>query len=150
MAWVEQCGNRTWRVRYRRDDDTIGAVSGFTTKTAATEHANSLEADQREGRFLDPAAGQITLTEWSQDWLQALDVAIRTEDVKLRVRAGSTGRTNTRAARISTSQTARGMWSGTSSGTASGASSEIPWRIMRAAGDHQSPLASGMCSILEP
>src|SRR3954447_4506510 len=81
MAWVEQCGNRSWRVRYRRDDGTIGALHGFTTKTAATEHANTLEADQREGRFLDPAAGQITLTEWSQDWLQALDVAIRTEDV---------------------------------------------------------------------
>ena len=61
MAWVEQCGNRTWRVRYRRDDGTIGAVPGFTTKTAATEHANTLEADQREGRFLDPAAGKITL-----------------------------------------------------------------------------------------
>ena len=81
MAWVEQCGNRSWRVRYRRDDGTIGAVHGFATKTAATEHANTLEADQREGRFLDPAAGKITLSEWSQDWLQALDVAIRTEDV---------------------------------------------------------------------
>ena len=81
MAWVEQCGNRSWRVRYRRDDGTIGAIRGFATKTAATEHANTLEADQREGRFLDPAAGKITLAEWSQDWLAALDVAIRTEDV---------------------------------------------------------------------
>ena len=36
---------------------------------------------RREGRFLDPAAGKITLAEWSQDWLHALDVAIRTEDV---------------------------------------------------------------------
>ena len=80
MAWVEQCGNRSWRVRYRRDDGTIGAINGFTTKTAATDHANTLESDQREGRFIDPAAGKITLTEWSQDWLQALDVAIRTED----------------------------------------------------------------------
>ena len=61
MAWVEQCGNRTWRVRYRRDDGTIGAINGFTTKTAATDHANSLESDQREGRFIDPAAGKITL-----------------------------------------------------------------------------------------
>ena len=43
MAWVEQCGNRSWRVRYRRDDGTIGAVNGFPTKTAATEHANTLE-----------------------------------------------------------------------------------------------------------
>ena len=81
MAWVEQCGNRSWRVRFRRDDGTIGAIRGFATKTAATEHANTLEADQREGRFLDPAAGKITLSEWSQDWLEALDVAIRTEDV---------------------------------------------------------------------
>ena len=81
MAWVEQCGNRSWRVRYRRDDGTIGATHGFTTKTAATDHANTLESDQREGRFLDPAAGKITLADWSEDWLQALDVAIRTEDV---------------------------------------------------------------------
>jgi len=81
MAWVEQCGNRSWRVRFRRDDGTIGAIRGFTTKTAATEHANTLEADQREGRFLDPAAGKITLSEWTDDWLGALDVAIRTEDV---------------------------------------------------------------------
>jgi integrase len=81
MAWVEQCGNRSWRVRYRREDDTIGDIYGFTTKTAATDHANTLESDQREGRFFDPDAGKITLADWSQDWLQALDVAIRTEDV---------------------------------------------------------------------
>ena len=57
MAWVEQRGNRTWRVRYRRGDGTIGSVNGFVTKTAAAEHANTLEADEREGRFIDPAAG---------------------------------------------------------------------------------------------
>jgi hypothetical protein len=81
MAWVEQCGTRSWRVRYRRDDGTIGAIHGFATKTTATTHANTLEAEQREGRFIDPAAGKITLADWSTDWLAALDVAIRTEDV---------------------------------------------------------------------
>lgn len=80
MAWVEQSGQRSWRVRYRRDDDTIGAVNGFPTKTAATDHAQTMESDQREGRFLDPAAGKITLRAWTEDWLAALDVAIRTED----------------------------------------------------------------------
>ena len=80
MAWVEQRGNRSWRVRYRREDDTIGSVNGFPTKAAATDHANTLESDQPEGRFIDPAAGKITVNEWTQDWLQALDVAIRTED----------------------------------------------------------------------
>src|SRR5690349_16147505 len=81
MAWVEQRGNRNWRVRYRRDDGTIGAIHGFATKSAATAHAKTLDSEQREGRFIDPAAGKITLAAWSQDWLAALDVAIRTEDV---------------------------------------------------------------------
>lgn len=80
MAWVEQSGQRSWRVRYRRDDGSIGAVCGFTSKTAATEHAQTMESDQREGRFIDPASGRITLAEWTRDWLAALDVAIRTED----------------------------------------------------------------------
>jgi hypothetical protein len=70
----------TWRVRYRREDNTIGAVNGFPTKAAATDHANTLESEQRQGSFIDPTAGKTTLADWSQDWLGALDVAIRTED----------------------------------------------------------------------
>ncbi len=80
MAWVERSGNRSWRVRYRREDGTIGAVNGFFTKAAATDHAQTLESDQRQGSFIDPAAGKTTVREWSQDWLAALDVAIGTED----------------------------------------------------------------------
>ena len=62
------------------NDDTIGAVNGFATKAAATAHAQSLESDQRHGTCIDPAAGKTTLREWSVDWLDALDVAVRTED----------------------------------------------------------------------
>lgn len=80
MAWAEQSGNNSWRVRYRRDDGTIGAVNGFATKNAANTHAQALETDQRKGTWIDPAAGKTTLREWSVDWLDALDVAIRTED----------------------------------------------------------------------
>lgn len=80
MAWVEQSGNHSWRVRYRRDDGTIGAINGFATKSAATDHAHTLESDQRQGRWIDPAAGKASLREWTGDWLEALDVAIRTED----------------------------------------------------------------------
>jgi hypothetical protein len=32
MAWAEKSGHGTWRVRFRRDDDTIGSVNGFATK----------------------------------------------------------------------------------------------------------------------
>lgn len=80
MAWVEQSGDKTWRVRYRRDDGTIGAVNGFARKTDATHHAETLESEQRHGTWIDPAAGKITVREWSTDWLDALDVAVRTED----------------------------------------------------------------------
>lgn len=80
MAWVERSGRSSWRVRYRRDDATIGAITGFTTKTAAAHHAATLESDQRQGTWIDPAAGKTTLYEWTVDWLDALDVAIRTED----------------------------------------------------------------------
>jgi integrase len=67
-------------VRYRRADGTIGATHGFPTKTAATEHADGVETDQRRGTWIDPAAGKVTVGEWTAQWLDALDVAIRTED----------------------------------------------------------------------
>lgn len=80
MAWVEKSSKSRWRVRYRRDDDTIGAINGFTTKAAATEHAESMETDQRRGVFIDPDGQKTTVGEWAQDWLEALDVAPTTEE----------------------------------------------------------------------
>ena len=82
MAWVEQCGDNTWRVRYRRDDDTIGAIPGFTSSMAAREYANDMESDRRRGTWIDPAAGQTTLGEFvdNNDWLDSLDIDTRTLD----------------------------------------------------------------------
>src|SRR5215211_6124611 len=80
MAWVEQRKNGTWRVRYRRDDGTLGSIHGFPSKRSAQQHVADLEADQRKGTWIDPAAGQRTVTDWVTDWLDALDVAVRTED----------------------------------------------------------------------
>ena len=82
MAWVEQSGDNTWRVRYRRDDDTIGAIPGFTSSSAAQEYANDMESDQRRGTWIDPAAGQTTLGEFvdNNDWLDSLDIDTRTAD----------------------------------------------------------------------
>jgi integrase len=81
MAWVEKRGTHNWRVRYFTDDGSIASVPGFPTKKAAENHANTIEADQRTGNWIDPAAGKITLTEWiDNDWLDALDVGPRTEE----------------------------------------------------------------------
>ena len=65
MAWVERVSRKSFRVRYPREDGTLGSVSDFPTKVAAARHAVDLEADVRAGRFLDPAAGRITVGDWA-------------------------------------------------------------------------------------
>ncbi|MBC6451690.1 tyrosine-type recombinase/integrase [Actinokineospora xionganensis] len=80
MAWVEKSGKKTYRVRYFTDDGTIGSIPGFPTKKLAEDHADSMEADQRSGTWIDPAGGQTTFGEWVEEWLDALDVGLRTEE----------------------------------------------------------------------
>ncbi|APU21902.1 hypothetical protein UA75_19565 [Actinoalloteichus sp. GBA129-24] len=80
VAWVEKRGTRSWRVRYVRDDGTLGSLPGFATKRAAADHAEDMESDQRRGNWIDPAAGRLTLAEWSVPWMDALDLAANTEN----------------------------------------------------------------------
>ncbi|MEO6702268.1 MAG: multidrug DMT transporter permease [Jatrophihabitantaceae bacterium] len=80
MAWAERVSSRSWRVRYWKDDGSVGSVYGFTTKTAAQHAADDMESDQRAGTFIDPHRGKTTLADWVDDWLPALDVDIRTEE----------------------------------------------------------------------
>ncbi len=80
MAWAERVSARSWRVRYWKDDGSVGSVYGFTTKTAAQDAAADMESDQRAGIFIDPHRGKTTLADWVDDWLPALDVDIRTEE----------------------------------------------------------------------
>src|SRR5690349_9377380 len=80
MAWVEQTGENSWRVRFRRDDRTIGDITGFTSADDANNYAQDMESDQRKGAWLDPTAGRLTVNEFATDWLDALDVDPRTEE----------------------------------------------------------------------
>ncbi len=80
MAWAERVSTRSWRVRYWKDDGSVGSVYGFTTKTAAQDAAADMESDQRAGTFIDPHRGKTTVADWVEDWLAALDVDIRTEE----------------------------------------------------------------------
>lgn len=82
MAWVEKAGDYSWRVRYRRDDGSIGSISGFSDKNAAEAHVSDMETDQRRGQWTDPQAGQLTVAEFAPDWLDAQDVDKRTQDNK--------------------------------------------------------------------
>ncbi|WP_116046415.1 tyrosine-type recombinase/integrase [Amycolatopsis palatopharyngis] len=80
MPWAEQSADTTWRVRYRRDDGTIGSIPGFPTSTAANDHIADMEVAQRHGTWIDPAAGRITVAVWAPDWLASLDIDQRTEE----------------------------------------------------------------------
>jgi hypothetical protein len=68
MAWVEQIGTHSWRVRYRRDDGTHGSLAGFRSKKTAQASAHDMEADQRRGTWLDPAGAQTTVADWVARW----------------------------------------------------------------------------------
>ena len=78
MAFVEKSGTNRWRVRYPKDDGGFGSISGFTSKKAAQDKADDIEAEQRRGTFLDPDAGKLSLAEWSVTWFDSIDVAATT------------------------------------------------------------------------
>jgi hypothetical protein len=52
--------------------------SGFRTKAAALAWGRDQEAGMREGRWADPNAGNITVSEWIERWLAMQDVGIST------------------------------------------------------------------------
>jgi hypothetical protein len=79
MAWVEQVGLNSWRVRYRTDGG-YGSVSGFNSHQAAKERLQEMCTDQRRGTWLDPAGAKIRLGEWVQRWIETIDVETRTEE----------------------------------------------------------------------
>jgi integrase len=81
MAWVEKSGKQSWRVRYFKDDGSIGSVTGFTTKSSADNHAEDMEFAQRRGIVSEPEDdAPIALADWAETWLESLDVDLRTEE----------------------------------------------------------------------
>lgn len=79
MAWAEKHG-KGWRSRYKKPDGTIASEPGFPTKNAAKRFGEQQEAKIREGRWIDPVRGGITLDEYFAEWLPAQDIAPRTVD----------------------------------------------------------------------
>lgn len=80
LAWTEQIGTQSWRVRYRAGDGHTVSISGFTTQRAADNSANDIESDQRRNTCLDPTRDQTTAAEWVATWFAALDLDPRTID----------------------------------------------------------------------
>lgn len=78
MAWVEQVGANTWRVRYPVGGGRVGTLGGFQSERAARDRAAQLDLERRRGSWVDPVAGRITVAEWVVQWWPTIDVAERT------------------------------------------------------------------------
>ena len=76
MAYAEKRGRGPgpWRVKYKLPGGVEISESGFETKTAALDWGRDQEARIREGRWTDPDAGKITVSEWIDRWLAMQDV----------------------------------------------------------------------------
>jgi hypothetical protein len=81
VAYAEKRGKspRPWRVKYKLPDGMDASESGFETKAAALAWGRGQEAKIREGRWADPNAGKITVSEWIDRWLALQDVGISTQ-----------------------------------------------------------------------
>ena len=79
MAYAEKRGKgpEPWRVKYRVPGGEA-SQSGFETKQAALEWGRDQEAKVRAGTWTDPAAGEITVSEWIDRWTAMQDVGLST------------------------------------------------------------------------
>lgn len=74
MAHVQRrqrAGRTKWRARYRSPDGTERSKT-FDRKLDAERWLASVETAKAQGSWVDPAAGRITLEEWSVRWLATL------------------------------------------------------------------------------
>jgi len=86
-AWVEQCGSRSWRVRYRRQGLGVRSVPGFGSRRDAAAYAAGLEVDRRRRVWIDPADSAVTVADWVARWFRSLDLDPRTiESYRSRLR----------------------------------------------------------------
>lgn len=78
---------RKWRYRgrYKKPDGTWGSVSKdengqpFYTERAAEDYAHGLETDVRRKTYLDPKNSRITVQEWSELWIESVELANRSD-----------------------------------------------------------------------
>ncbi|SFB53660.1 hypothetical protein SAMN05216266_11782 [Amycolatopsis marina] len=74
MAWAEQSGQHSWRVRYRQTAGGTSSVGGFHSAEDTHAYLSDMTTNRRRGAWIDPAAARTPLADWVQRWLPALDL----------------------------------------------------------------------------
>ena len=75
-GWIEDRHGRTgrrWRARYRGPDNRIRSKS-FNRKIDASKWLDGQLVRINRGEWTDPAAGDVKLADWSQEWLRTLSL----------------------------------------------------------------------------
>ena len=73
MAYAEKRGKK-WRARWRSPSGALEQQGGFESSEAALTYARDQEAAIRTNTYVDAKAGQITLTDWVNQWYPAQDL----------------------------------------------------------------------------
>ncbi|MFJ3642906.1 tyrosine-type recombinase/integrase [Streptomyces sp. NPDC090108] len=78
---------RRWTVRYREPGGRSARQreKSFERKRDATDFATKVENDKREGVYIDPAAGRISVRKYAEEWLDAKEVAPSTAEAYERI-----------------------------------------------------------------
>ena len=69
-------------VKYKLPSGIETSESGFETKAAALTWGRDQEARIREGRWTDPNAGKITVSDWIDRWMTLQDVGLSTVETR--------------------------------------------------------------------
>ncbi|MBN1174746.1 MAG: site-specific integrase [Micromonosporaceae bacterium] len=78
---VRQLPSGTWQARYTGPDGlTRKAPEPFDSKRAAEQWLVESEADILRGAWLDPDAGNVTLSDYANQWIKERDLKARTRE----------------------------------------------------------------------
>ncbi|WP_181785591.1 tyrosine-type recombinase/integrase [Streptomyces phytophilus] len=84
-GWDKRAGKFRYRGRYKLPDGTWGSVSRddqgqpFYRARDAEGYAHGLEVDVRRKTFINPRDGRITVAEWSELWIESVELANRSD-----------------------------------------------------------------------
>jgi len=79
---VRKLPSGNWQIRYPGPDGALRSdEQTYPTKTAAEARLVEIEADVRRGDWIDPDAGQISLTEYTETWIAERDLEDRTREL---------------------------------------------------------------------
>lgn len=79
--WIEKNGP-TFRIRDLVAGKKVTVRAGFPNKTVAKNAMKVLEGDKLRGDYIDPRAGQITLTAWIELWWPSHQIKLKPTSVK--------------------------------------------------------------------